>query len=114
MERQDTINECVAKHIWNDILQCSMKPFAWRFEFKSVKAIENGTSFRVNANFIIGLVEIRQTGSCYTITIKPDNYGGSLIYEDITADNLVSTIDRVVREGIIVDNTQSQKNPIAA
>lgn len=107
-------DEDVAKHIWHDILQCSMKPFGWGFEFNSVKTIPNGTSFRVNTAYIIGKVEIQQKGECYTVSINPDNYGGLLIYEDISADNLVSTIDRVVREGIIVDNRKPQKTPIAA
>lgn len=107
-------DENVAIHIWHDILQRSAKPLGWKFEFNSVKTIQNGTSFRVNTNFIIGLVEIHQTGECYSVTIKPDNYKDSLIYENINADNLVSQIDRVVREGIIVDNRKPKKNPIAA
>lgn len=114
MENQDRINENIAKHIWHDILQNSMKPFGWCFEFNTVKAILNGTSFRVNTDYVVGVVEIQQTGNCYTVTIRPDNYGGSLIYEDITSDKLVSQIDGVLREGIIVDNRESHKEHFAA
>ena len=97
----------IAKQIWH-ILQCSIKPMGLFFEPGSIKVIPNGTSFRVNTIFIVGLVEITKLSlDSYTVSIQPDNYGSPLIYKDITSDNLVNQIDQVVKEGILVDNRKS-------
>lgn len=107
-------NEKIAKHIWHDILQNSMKPFKWGFEFRTVKTIDNGTAFRVSTKFITGWVEIQQTdGDVYDVTIKPDLLGGGLHYEGLTSDKLVLQIDRVLSEGILSDNTDSQNYKVA-
>lgn len=99
----------IAKQIWH-LLQCSMKPMGWFFEPASIKVIPNGTSFRVNTIFIVGLVEITKPSSDgYRISIKPDNYGSPLIYDNISSDNLVQQIDQVVKEGILVDNRRSME-----
>lgn len=48
-------NQTVAKKIWHDYLQCSTKPFSWGLDFNSVKVIEDGTAFHVQAWFVVGL-----------------------------------------------------------
>lgn len=108
-------NENIAKHIWHDILQCSMKPFKWGFEFRSVKTIDNGTAFRVSTKFISGWVEIQQKNDddVYDVTVRPDFLEGGLHYEGITSDKLVLQIDRILQEGILSDNTDSQNYKVA-
>lgn len=107
-------NEKIAKHIWHDILQCSTKPFTWGFEFRTVKTINNGTAFRVNTKFISGWVEIQQTDDdVYDVTVRPDFLEGGLHYEGITSDKLVLQIDRILQEGILSENTESQNYKVA-
>lgn len=108
-------NEKIAKHIWHDILQNSIKPFTWGFEFRTVKTIDNGTAFRVNTKFIKGWVEIQQKNDddVYDVTIKPDLLGGGLHYENITSDKLVLQIDRVLSEGVLSNNTDSHDYQVA-
>ena len=108
-------NEIIAKHIWHDILQCSMKPFTWGFEFRTVKTIDNGTAFRVSTKFITGWVEIQQPtdDDAYDVTIKPDLLGGGLHYEGLTSNKLVLQIDRILSEGILSDITDSQNYQVA-
>lgn len=110
MQEQQQQNEEVARHIWNDIIQHSSKPFRWGLEFRTVKTIPHGTSFRVSTDYIVGRVDITQEQQdCYTVNIKPDNFGGSLLYKYITSENLVSQIDRILTEGIIVENLEPQE-----
>jgi hypothetical protein len=66
-------NQSIAKKVWHDYLQCSTKPFSWGLEFKSVTAIENGTTFHLNGK-VCGWIKIQQTNNNrYDITITPDN-----------------------------------------
>ena len=104
-------NETIAKHIWHDILQCSRRPLAWGLELESIKVIENGTSFKVDS-MIQGLVKIQKYEDSYSITILPDNIGGTLAYM-AKEEKLISTIDEVVRQGILCKNTDSPTLRIA-
>jgi len=113
MEKLTINDESTAKHIWHDILQNSMKPFGWKFEFNSVSTIPNGTSFKVNANYVVGMIKIQQKeNNAFDVTITPDNFG-DLLYEDVTAEDLVSVIDRVLTQGIFADNRESTEYRIA-
>lgn len=66
-------NQTVAKKIWHDALQCSMKPFSWGLHFNDIKVIEDGTSFYVQGK-VCGWIKIQLTeDNRYDITITPDN-----------------------------------------
>lgn len=91
--------------IWSDILQHSALPLTWGFKYSSVKKSTGGTTFRVNTDFIVGMVEIQQTNDCYTVTIKPDNLVGGFVYQEVSPENLVSLINGVIKEGVLSDNT---------
>lgn len=107
-------NEKICKHIWNNILQCSLKPLKWGFELRTVKTIDHGTAFMVHTQFMNGWVKIQQDNKGnFKIGIKPENFGSELTYEDIPSDNLISTIDRVVREGVFTDNTTYREYRVA-
>lgn len=114
MDRQMTINENVAKHIWHDILQCSRIPLKWCFDMRTVQVIENGTTFRVNAPFVRGWVKIQQeTDGHFKVSIKPDTFGSELTYESVSSEKLISTIDRVLSQGILTENTEPQSYRVA-
>lgn len=67
------MNDRIAKQIWHDALQCSMKPFSWGLHFNDIKVIENGTSFYVQGK-VCGWIKIQLTeDNRYDITITPDN-----------------------------------------
>lgn len=107
-------DEKIAQMLWRDILQLSLKPFAWHFEFNSIQTITRGTKFRVAAKFITGWVEIQQEHeNLFAVNINPDNYNGKLTYESVSSQNLVSVIDRVLTEGVLCDNSNSQEYRIA-
>lgn len=111
---EEQYNERVAKHIWHDILQCSAKPLRWGFDLRTVKTIDRGTSFMVHTKFMDGCVKIQQDNKGnFKIGVKPESFGSELTYEDIPIDNLISTIDRVVREGILTDNTKPMEYRVA-
>ena len=114
MERQMTINENVARYIWHDILQCSRTPLKWGFDIRTVQVIENGTTFRVNAPFVRGWVKIQQeTDGHFKVSIKPDTFGSELTYESVSSEKLISTIDRVLSQGILTENTEPQSYRVA-
>lgn len=107
-------DEKIAKMIWHDILQCSMKPLGWGFDPRTIQTIENGTTFRVNAPFLRGWVKIQQeTDGHFKVGIKPDTFGSELTYDSVSSDKLISTIDRVLSQGIIVDNRKPTECRIA-
>lgn len=114
MERQMTINENVAKYIWHDILQCSRTPLKWGFDIRTVQVIENGTTFRVNAPFVRGWVKIQQeTDGHFKVGIKPDTFGSELTYESVSSEKLIPTIDRVLSQGILTENTEPHNYRVA-
>ena len=47
MANKELHNESMAKTIWHDALQCSMKPFSWGLNFNDIKVIDGGTAFHV-------------------------------------------------------------------
>lgn len=114
MDRQMTINENVAKHIWHDILQCSRIPLKWCFDLNSIQVIENGTTFRVNAPFVRGWVKIQQeSDGHFKVGIKPDTFGSELTYKSVSSDKLISLIDRVLSQGILTENIEPMEYRVA-
>lgn len=107
-------NELIAKMIWHDILQCSITPLKWGFDIRTVKVIDNGTAFRVNAPFVRGWVKIQQDSDrFFKVGIKPDTFGSELTYESVASDNLIPTIDRVLSKGILTENTEPHNYRVA-
>lgn len=94
-------NQTVAKKIWHDALQCSMKPFSWGLRFNDIKVIENGTSFYVQGK-VCGWIKIQLTeDNRYDITITPDNaLESEVIYRFVSLENIVSLIDVNVQYGV--------------
>lgn len=94
-------NKTVAKKIWHDYLQCSMKPFSWGFRFNDIKVIENGTSFYVQGK-VCGWIKIQLTdNNRYDIIITPDNSMESeVVYRFVSLENIVSLIDVNVQYGV--------------
>ena len=84
-------NQTVAKKIWHDALQCSMKPFSWGLRFNDIKVIENGTSFYVQGK-VCGWIKIQLTeDNRYDTTITPDNaLESEVIYRFVSLENIVS------------------------
>lgn len=107
-------NELIAKTIWHDILQCSRIPLKWCFDINNILTIENGTSFRVNAPFVRGWVKIQQeTDGHFKVSIKPDTFGSELTYESVSSEKLIPTIDRVLSQGILTENTEPHNYRVA-
>ena len=66
------MNDRIAKQIWHDALQCSMKPFSWGLHFNDIKVIENGTSFYVQG-MVCGWIKVQQdTTDEYTLQEMAD------------------------------------------
>lgn len=104
-----TEDQKLADYIWNDVLQKSVKPFLWHFDYGTVRTIHHGTSFRVVADYVTGLVKIRvREDGNFSVGIIPDGFPNELTYEGLTCENLVYTIDRVLTKGIFIDNTESR------
>lgn len=95
------MNDRIAKQIWHDALQCSMKPFSWGLRFNDIKVIENGTSFYVQGK-VCGWIKIQLTeDNRYDITITPDNaLESEVIYRFVSLENIVSLIDVNVQYGV--------------
>ncbi len=107
-------NESIAKYIWHDILQNSQSPLRWRFDVSSIRVIENGTTFRVNSPFVRGWVRIQQeSDGSFKVGIKPDTFGSELTYQSVTQEKLISTIDRVLSQGILTENTEPTELMVA-
>ena len=95
------MNDRIAKQIWHDALQCSMKPFSWGLHFNDIKVIENGTSFYVQGK-VCGWIKIQLTeDNRYDITITPDKaLESEVIYRFVSLENIVSLIDVNVQYGV--------------
>ncbi len=98
---KDKINENVARKIWHEALQCSVKPLTWNIDFCCVRTIKYGTAFHVKAAWIY-IQYVSMTGS-YKLTIIPDDKQKSrIVYESLLLENLVSTIDDALTNGLIL------------
>ncbi len=93
-------NESVAKIIWHEALQNSMKPFGWGLDFGSVKVIDQGTSFYLFKTRCWIKVRYLSDMSLYQITIKPDNQKSQAVYDCVPLDKIVSVIDDTVESGL--------------
>ena len=93
-------NENIAKVIWHDAIQNSIKPFSWKLDFGSVKVADEGTAFYLFK--IRCWVEVRflQEMSHYQITFKPDNQKSRIVYDCVMLDKIVNVIDDTVRYGL--------------
>lgn len=112
MEEQN--NERAAKYIWHEILQCSLTPLQWGFDPRTVKVVERGTSFEIHTKFMDGCVRIQQDNEgSFKVGIKPESFESELTYESVSSEELISTIDGVVREGVLTDNTKHTEYYVA-
>ena len=64
MTNKELHNESMAKTIWHDALQCSMKPFSWGLNFNDIKVIDGGI-YRVVALLFMCLERL-QVGLRYS------------------------------------------------
>lgn len=102
----DSLNDRIAREIWHNSLQNSIDPFKWKTDFLSVKSIDRGTAFKVYAPFLDGWVNIQLENDdrSFKVSIKPTTFLNELTFRNITSDKLVSTISRVLLEGVICEN----------
>ena len=99
-------NESIAKTIWHDALQHSLKPFSWGLDFNDIKVIDGGTNFHVRGK-VTGWIKIQYQRSMnhFRITITPDNSEeDEIIYESVFLNQLVPVIDATVKSGISYHN----------
>lgn len=94
-------NENIAKVIWHDALQNSMKPFGWGLDFSSVKVINKGTSFYLFKTQCWIEVRYLSDMSLYQIAVKPDNEGSEIVYDCMPLDKTVSVIEDTVQYGLV-------------
>lgn len=93
-------NENIARIIWHEALQNSMKPFSWGLDFSNVKVIEKGTEFYLFKTQC--WIEVRYLSeiSLYQITVKPDNQESQAVYDCVPLDKIVAVIDDSVQFGL--------------
>lgn len=94
-----TENEKMARYIWHDILQRSIKTLSWGVDFSKIYVIEGGTKFHVQGFLVKGTVEIcyQEGVDLFKVTITPDDTDREqIIMEDVYADQLVDLIDEKV------------------
>ena len=106
MANKELHNESMAKTIWHDALQCSMKPFSWGLNFNDIKVIDGGTAFHVLGK-VAGWIKIQYQRSMnhFRITITPDNSEESEItYESVFLNQLVPVIDATIKNGTSYHN----------
>ena len=108
MTEKELSNEKAAKFIWSEALQRSIMPFQWGLEFSSIKAIEDGTEFRINAALI--QIQHMRKMDLYKVTIIPDDkQRNPIIYESLLLGRLVPVIDETVRHGRLSENFTSHE-----
>ncbi len=90
----------MARYIWHDILQGSVKTLSWGVDFYNIKVIPNGTQFHVQGFKVTGTVAIQydEGHDLFNLKITPDNGAGPIIREGVFFDELVSTIDEIVEK----------------
>lgn len=93
-------DENIAKVIWHDALQNSMKPFSWGLDFSSVKVIEKGTAFYLFKSQCWIEVHYVSNMKLYRITLKPDNRKSEVVYDCVPLEKIVNVIDDTVSYGL--------------
>ncbi len=90
----------MARYIWHDILQGSVKTLSWGVDFYNIKVIHNGTQFHVQGFKVKGTVAIQydEGHDLFNVTITPDNGEEPIIRENVFGDELVSVIDEIVEK----------------
>lgn len=115
MEEQfENQNDRIAKHIWHDALQRSIKVLSWGLDLSNIKVIENGTAFHVLGK-VIGWIKIQyqQSINRFKITISPDNkQENEITYDSVFLNQLVPVIDDTITKGTLYENHIRSKNGI--
>ena len=94
-----TENEKMARYIWHDILQRSIKTLSWGVDFSKIYVIEGGTKFHVRGFLVKGTVEIqyKEFSDLFKVTITPDDADKEqIVIDDVYFSNLVDLIDEKV------------------
>lgn len=102
MERKirDVQSENIAKHIWHDVLQKSLLPFRWKFDFSSIKTIDNGTAFRVEGKMKAWIMIMSNPNiQLFKVVINSDNGNKPIEYKNVQQHNVVSVIDQIIEHG---------------
>lgn len=107
MQTTENKDEKIAKLIWHDSLQSSVKPFTWGLDFNSIRTIPNGTAFRTERK-LKGNVSIEASSGLryFNITIKPDNDRKPIVYKDVMLGNIVRVIDHLFTQA------KTQEKPV--
>ena len=92
-------SERIARVIWSNSLQRSMKFFGWLPKLTSVKVIENGTAFYLGKLKAWVLIQYERIVNSFSVTVRPDNGGNEIVYHSVSLDNLVPVIDANVKYG---------------
>ena len=93
-----TDSEKIAKNIWNNSLQKSIKFFGWLPNLKSIKVIKNGTTFYLGTLTAWVAIEYQKSLNNYSVSIEPEN-GNEIVYHSVSLDNIVPVIDANVIYG---------------
>ena len=93
-----TDSEKIAKNIWNNSLQKSIKFFGWLPNLKSIKVIKDGTTFYLGKLKAWVSIEYQKSLDNYSVSIKPEN-GDEIVYHSVSLDNIVPIIDANVIYG---------------
>lgn len=94
-----TDSERIARVIWSNSLQRSMKFFGWLPKLTSVKVIENGTTFYLGKLKAWVLIQYERSVNNFSVIVRPENEENEIIYHSVSLDNLVSVIDANVKYG---------------
>ena len=94
-----TDSEKIAKNIWNNSLQKSIKFFGWLPNLKSIKVIKNGTTFYLGKLKAWVSIEYQKSLNNYSVSIKPENGVNEIVYNSVSLDNIVPVIDANVIYG---------------
>lgn len=90
-------NEKVAKRIWHDILQSSVRTLLWNVIFSTVSSIVDGTKFYVSGK-LKGWIDIRLLpDNLYNIKISPNN-DTPIIYNNVDQREVVGLIDKTITD----------------
>lgn len=102
----------MAKYIFHDILQCSIKTLCWGIDFRNIRVIDGGTEFHVQGFKVTGLVQIQyeEGPDLFKVTIIPDDkLKETIVMEDVYVDQLVDLIDEQVEHCDKYDERISQE-----
>lgn len=109
---EDYNNEKIAKHIFGNILQRSIKALCWGICINSICVIDKGVQFDVMAQAVHGQIKIQYQdwNDAYQVTITPSIVNSEpVIIEDILQSELVSVIDGIVQYDYGCENIKRMK-----